>query len=155
MLESTPPESHNQSEQVKNLMVSPALVAGSSAPRACANSERTQWRPSAEQPSNEKTTAYRTNRSEQKKTNEEKQAKKKELDRAMLQGGAFKASWTAPELEGKDLEVALVQIFKLFFNSFLNPTNCSFNRAVHAQKTSNVAELKQFCKVGQNSSTAT
>ncbi len=34
----------------------------------------------AEQPGNEKTTAYRTNTSKQKTTNEEKQAKEKELD---------------------------------------------------------------------------
>ncbi len=44
-------------------------------------SEWTQWQ----------TTAYMTKTSKQNKTNEEKQAKKKELDRAMLRGGALEA----------------------------------------------------------------
>ncbi len=37
------------------------------------------------------TTSYTTKTSKQKKTNEEKQAKKKELDLTMLQGGALEA----------------------------------------------------------------
>ncbi len=49
-----------------------------------------------EQPSNEKTTAYRTNTSKQKKTSEEKQAEKKESDRATLE-----TSWSTAEREGE------------------------------------------------------
>ncbi len=60
--------------------------------RSVRNSGRT-----TEKASNEKTTVYRTNTSKQKKTSEEKQAKKKELDRVTLLEGALKASWTAPE----------------------------------------------------------
>ncbi len=58
------------------------------------------------------TTAYTTKTSKQKKTDGEKQAKKKELDRATLQGGALETSWSAAE-RGWDLEVVLVQIFML------------------------------------------
>ncbi len=58
------------------------------------------------------TTAYRTNTSKQKKIHE-KQTEKRELDWAMLQGGALGTSWSAAERErGKDLEVVIVQIFK-------------------------------------------
>ncbi len=47
------------------------------------------------------TTDYTTKTSKQKKTNEEKQAKKKELDRATLQGGALETSWNAAAREGE------------------------------------------------------
>ncbi len=40
---------------------------------------------------------YRTNTNKQKKTNEEKQAKKKEFDKVTLQGGALEKSWAALE----------------------------------------------------------
>ncbi len=40
-------------------------------------------------------TAYMTKTGKQKKTNEEKQAKKKELDRVTLWGEALEASWSA------------------------------------------------------------
>ncbi len=47
------------------------------------------------------TTAYTTKTSKQKKINEEKQAKKKELDRVTLWGGALETGWSAAESEGK------------------------------------------------------
>ncbi len=46
------------------------------------------------------TTAYMTKTSTQKKTNEERQAKKKELDQATLRGEALETSWSAVEREG-------------------------------------------------------
>ncbi len=46
------------------------------------------------------TTVYMTNKSKQEKTNVEKRAKKKELGRVTLQGGALEASWSAAEREG-------------------------------------------------------
>ncbi len=70
--------------------MSPARAMGSSPPpriHELGADAMTDLQITAEQPNNEKTTAYRTNTSKQKKTNEEKQAKKNESDRAMLQGG--------------------------------------------------------------------
>ncbi len=46
-------------------------------------------------------TAYTTNTSKQRKTNEEKQAKNKELDRVTLPGGALETSWNAAVREGE------------------------------------------------------
>ncbi len=61
-----------------------------------------------EQPSNEKTAhpsfvnnSLHNKVSKQKKTSEERQAKKKELDRTMLRGGALETSWSAEEREGE------------------------------------------------------
>ena len=80
-------------------------------PRACTNLEQTHWW-TCKQPMNNQamrklpipplsTTAYTTKTSKQKKTNEEKQAKKKELDQAALRGGALEASWSAAVMEGE------------------------------------------------------
>ncbi len=46
-------------------------------------------------------TTYTTKTSKQKKTNEEKQAKKKELDWATLEGGALETSWSTAGREGE------------------------------------------------------
>ncbi len=46
-------------------------------------------------------TACTTKTSKEKKTNEEKQAKKKELDWDTLQGGALEASWSAAVTDGE------------------------------------------------------
>ncbi len=46
---------------------------------------------------------------------------KRKNERVTLQGEALEMSWTTLEEEGKDLEVALIQV-----HSLLNPTNCSF-----------------------------
>ncbi len=46
-------------------------------------------------------TTYPTKTSKQKKINDEKQAKKSKLDRAVLQGGALDVSWSAAEREGE------------------------------------------------------
>ncbi len=43
------------------------------------------------------TTAYMTQTSKQKTTNEEKEAKKKELDRATPRGGALEGSWVTTQ----------------------------------------------------------
>ncbi len=71
-------------------------------------SGRTGGQTTTQRPSNEKTapphlptTACMTKTSKQKKTNEEKQAKKKELDRAALRGGALEARWSAAVTEGE------------------------------------------------------
>ncbi len=77
------PNHNNQSEQEENLTVSPAHAAGSAPPPTGANSKRTQWQ-TCKQALNKQAIRKQqltVNRSRQKKTNEEKQAKKKELDR--------------------------------------------------------------------------